>query len=93
MLEGLVVVADLGLGTQEVAIQNGDEPSALTAGALARMLAPTQIHVVGCLHSHDPEVTIQETYVDSETTSRLAKSVYFRRCDGIFKNIMGEKLA
>jgi hypothetical protein len=42
-------------------------------------------HLPGCLHSKDPDVIIQDKF-------RLVDSVYWKRCDGTFKNIHGVEL-
>ena len=69
-----------------------------------KMLEPTKIHVRGCLHSKTLEVIMCKRDTDSREAgtvtqdrslvreSPLATCLYFRRCDGVFKNIKGEIL-
>jgi hypothetical protein len=59
------------------------------------MLKPTRIHAKkGCMFSDDPEVVIKAPEDDQvgRTESKLATWLYFKRCDGSFKNIKGEVL-
>lgn len=70
--------------------------------ALEDMLQPERkVHKVVCLHSDQPHVTIcnvrrgeDRDVVDKGKSqeSRLALSLYFKRCDGTYKNINGELL-
>jgi hypothetical protein len=67
------------------------------------MLKPEKVHAVGCLHSGRPEVIVcQEAGGnfggvgdggdEKEDTSGLATDLYFKRCDGIYKNLAGRVL-
>ena len=38
-----------------------------------------------CMHSDDPQTVIQGG-------ANLAQDIYYRRCDGVYKNIEGQKL-
>ena len=56
-------------------------------------------HAHGCLHSENPKVIIEKCAVsddkeDPESMRRdeLSRSLYFRRCDGRYKNMRGEVL-
>jgi hypothetical protein len=42
-------------------------------------------HIPNCLHSEDPEVIIQGK-------ARFVDNLYWKRCDGTFKNIRGVEL-
>lgn len=59
------------------------------------MLFPTgRVHVQGCMHSHSPKMIIANTNGNEDgLDSGLAISLYFRRCDGSYKNVKGDKLA
>ena len=73
--------------------------------AMDEMLKPRNVHGKGCLHSEKPEMIIQTEDVESredagtrkedgrsKSESGLASSLYFKRCDGVFKNSKGEVL-
>lgn len=55
---------------------------------------PTKYHAEGCLHSSKPEMIISnEVMEEGQRTSKLARALYFRRCDGVYKNVAGERLS
>lgn len=68
------------------------------------MLKPEKhVHAEGCLHSDKPEMIIccsdepdstrdMEEGPKGNETSKLATGLYFKRCDGSYKNAAGEKL-
>jgi hypothetical protein len=59
------------------------------------MLKPEKFHVNRCLHSNSPEMIISHTGNqgnEAACISKLATDLYFKRCDGTFKNVVGEKL-
>ena len=67
--------------------------------AVRSMLQPVKNHRNGCLRSNIPEVIIaggtsdtNEQDVGEGEKGDLASSLYFKRCDGVFKNVKGEKL-
>ncbi len=55
-------------------------------------------HKTGCMHSGMPECVISNTaQEDSDEADKgvkgdLASSIYFKRCDGVYKNVKGEVL-
>ena len=72
--------------------------------SLDDMLKPKKLHAGGCLHSEHPEVILcnKDQKPHAETTSKckksgqeskLATSLYFKRCDGAFKNVKAEVLS
>lgn len=63
--------------------------------AASRELMPSQTHVNGCLHSDKPGMIINRRAGRSKPTTRpskLATSLYFKRCDGSYKNVIGQRL-
>ena len=60
--------------------------------ALNDMLKPTKVHREGCTHSDNPEMIICQDEGRDGLTSKLATALYFKRCEGTFKNLVGEKL-
>lgn len=76
---------------------NAQWPSYSGSGQLTddveKMKKPVKLHSAGCVHSEMPEVIIQaEEASEHGLESRLISGLYFRRCDGVFKNIRGETL-
>lgn len=82
------------------------EPDFGTKQAMEDMKKPQKVHVGGCLHSESPEVIINGTSQrvgvgEGESSSAdelrseggLASHLYFKRCDGTFKNVLGEVLS
>jgi hypothetical protein len=43
-------------------------------------------HVDGCFHSDNPTIIVQDR------GGGVSKDLYFKHCDGIFKNIQNEKM-
>ena len=72
----------------------------------AAYLKPIHVHCNGCMHSEEPQVIIHRgvrhkkdgSVVDESLNeevpreSKLASGLYFKRCDGLFKNIKGKTL-
>lgn len=67
-----------------------------------QMIWPMRMHIGGCLHCDEPEViickeaatsnSVGETATDNRDTTvgGLASSLFFKRCDGVYKNLKGE---
>ena len=82
-----------------------DEQGVSTVGmtgmeVAAMMFRPVGAHAEkGCLFSSKPEVIVMQEAHNNEhgnesgRESKLASSIYFKRCDGSFKNMKGERLA
>ena len=59
-------------------------------------------HIDGCLHSDKPDVIVSTTFQkanrgimtgeEAAAAGDLLTSLYFKRCDGSFKNVRGEML-
>jgi hypothetical protein len=71
--------------------------------ALVQMLKPTKRHINNCLHSDNPAMIISRSCADNNdtggrlteqktNTSKLAIDLYFKRCDGTYKNVLGQVL-
>ncbi len=63
------------------------------------MFPPVKIHAEkGCVFSDKPEMIITQGVSsdgkggESGRESKLASGIYFKRCDGSFKNVKGERL-
>ena len=55
---------------------------------------PTKYHAEGCLHSSKREMIISnEVIEEGQETRKLAKALYLKRCDGVHKNVAGERLS
>ena len=68
-----------------------DNPRAV-GDAVDDMLWPKKTHKKGCMRSSQPESIICTTGGDDDGTTKLATDIYFKRCDGSFKNIAGKVL-
>lgn len=56
--------------------------------AMEMMMIPGKhIHTGGCLHSERPQMVVCKDLEGG--SSSLASSLYFKRCDGRFKNVKG----
>jgi hypothetical protein len=76
----------------------------LRESCVEKMLKPREIHVDGCLHGSTPEMIIShggrgkcgkdagEGGKTEWPINKLATDLYFSRCDGKFKNVLGEEL-
>ena len=68
-------------------------PVAVYRFAKGIMLRPIRVHAEGCLHSDKPEMAVSRgSNAGEEVTSRFAKELYFKRCDGTFKNAAAGRL-
>jgi hypothetical protein len=71
----------------------GPERDAEIAESKQEMLRSLHHHAGGCMHSNDPQViTCQGEPGVAKGVSPLATDLYFKRCDGRFKNLVGKEL-
>jgi hypothetical protein len=77
-----------------IAIATPMQREAMIDAAVSFIKGSQHVHVEGCLHGSQPEVIIAASPMDTDNTgmSRLATSLYFKRCDGTFANLCGKKL-
>lgn len=84
--EGLLVFNNFTCGW-------GEEVRELVGQAMEAMVEPDgKVHDGGCLHSGKPNMIICQGKGLKEVEggeARLASGLYFKRCDGCFKNLKG----
>ncbi len=65
-----------------------------TEHVVEKMLERKRAHAEGCLGSRKPDMTVSRATTEAgDGTSELAKALYFRRCDGVYKNIASQRLS
>ena len=72
----------------------GKTARANIANAVEEMMRARQVHGSGCLHSENPEVVVcSSARKDKGGPPALATGLFFKRCNGVFKNVKGEVLS